>query len=777
MKPVSSFFRRARPQRLSRSHRPYLETLETRDLLSGCTVDRLTDNNPAGGGKGGNGMGDLRWCVVESLFRADTIDFSTVGTINLAAALPALTRSVSIDGPGADLLTVRRGSGGNYRIFTVASGVTATISGLTITGGNTSDPPDAGGGGIRNSGTLTINNTVISGNTAIPGIGGGILNDGMLTINNSAISGGNYASLGGGIANNGTLVVSNSSVSANPAGNGAGVLNNGTATFINSTISGNVAENQAGGIINRNVLTISNSIIAGNRAQGIGGAGHTGGISNEVGATLTITSSTITGNSAIGIGGGIAVNSPSQIAIRNTIIAGNTASAGQDIYGNMGSQGYNLLGNPVDASGWTDTDILHVNAMLGPLQDNGGPTQTMALLLGSPALNAGDPAQLGVPDQRGVVRTGGVNIGAYQASATAFVLTAPAKVTAGVPFDMTVTAVDPFRQLALGYRGTVHFTTSDPQLMNLPDYTFTASDNGVHAFNVTLKTAGSQTVTVTDPSGPSFLTGSATVTVNPAAASVLTVSAFPSPTVAGTAQTFTITAQDAYGNVATGYCGTVRLTSSDPQAVFPTATYTFTAADNGVHTFAAELRTAGTQSITATDTTTGTIVGMQTGIQVAADVAARLAVTAPSSVTAGQAFNLTVSAFDRFNNLAAGYRGTVTFSTTDPDPGIVLPADYTFTADDAGVHTFTDTGLGETTLFRHGHQVITATDTADGSVTGQATVKVKRAHEGQHWSGDINRGLPGGQEQDALAAAHRSKPMDHADVAVLDRAFVDLDAP
>src|SRR5262249_23705086 len=91
----------------------------------------------------------------------------------------------------------------------------------------------------------------------------------------------------------------------------------------------------------------------------------------------------------------------------------------------------------------------------------GDPTQTMALLPGSPALNAGDPDQLGLADQRGVVRSGGVNIGAYQASASAFMLSAPETVTAGVPFDVSVTAVDPFGPPAYGYTGTVTFRTSD----------------------------------------------------------------------------------------------------------------------------------------------------------------------------------------------------------------------------------------------------------------------------------------------------------------------------
>src|SRR5262249_57253734 len=116
--------------------------------------------------------------------------------------------------------------------------------------------------------------------------------------------------------------------------------------------------------------------------------------------------------------------------------------------------------------------------------------------------NAGDAAQLGVADQGGVVRRGGVNIGAYQASASAFVLTAPATVTAGTPFDVTVKAVDMFGQTALGYTGTVTFSTTDPDPgVVLPvDYVFTAADRGTHTFSggLTLFTPGKQTLTVSD---------------------------------------------------------------------------------------------------------------------------------------------------------------------------------------------------------------------------------------------------------------------------------------
>src|SRR6516165_1599440 len=177
-------------------------------------------------------------------------------------------------------------------------------------------------------------------------------------------------------------------------------------------------------------------------------------------------------------GGGGIVNASGptvRLLARNTILAGNMASTAPDLAGNLTSSGYNLIGNTDGGSGFDPTDLLNVDPQLGALQDNGGPTPTMALLSGSPALNAGDPSQLGVADQRGVLRTGGVNIGAYQASATTFVLSAPDTVDPGTPFDLTVAAVDPFGQSAYGYTGTVTFATTDPDPgVVLPaDYTFT----------------------------------------------------------------------------------------------------------------------------------------------------------------------------------------------------------------------------------------------------------------------------------------------------------------
>src|SRR5262249_21153685 len=192
--------------------------------------------------------------------------------------------------------------------------------------------------------------------------------------------------------------------------------------------------------------------------------------------------------------------------------------------GARNSQGHNLIGDGPGGSGFDPTDQVGTSAnpidpVLGPLQGNGGPTQTMALLPGSPALNAGDPALSGTADQRGVLRTGGVNIGAYQASASAFVLTAPATVAAGVPFNLTVKAVDPFGQAAIGYTGPVHSSSSAGQAVLPDDYTFPSAAAGTHPFTsgAPLKTAGSQSVTAADTATGS-ITGSASVSVNPAAA-------------------------------------------------------------------------------------------------------------------------------------------------------------------------------------------------------------------------------------------------------------------
>src|SRR5262249_22212629 len=140
------------------------------------------------------------------------------------------------------------------------------------------------------------------------------------------------------------------------------------------------------------------------------------------------------------------------------------------------------------------------------------------------------------------------------------------------------------------------------------------------------------------------------ILVKAAAASTMTVSGFPSMTTAGVSHPFTVTVKDTYGNIATGYNGTVHFSSNDTKATFP-ANYTFTAADAGVHTFSATLRSAGTRSITAADTLTSALKATEGGITVSAAAARQFLITDPSRINAGSPFSLTVTVGDAYGNV------------------------------------------------------------------------------------------------------------------------------
>jgi streptogramin lyase len=331
---------------------------------------------------------------------------------------------------------------------------------------------------------------------------------------------------------------------------------------------------------------------------------------------------------------------------------------------------------------------------------------------------------LRTPGSRSVSATGsgGIIPGSVTVNVVALVLAVTTSAAnsdiAGTPFTVTVKAQDASGNTLTGYRGTVHFTSSDNQATLPADYTFTADDNGVHIFTgVVLRTAGSRSITATD-----MVTGSATVTVVAAAASQFVVStSAANPDVAGTPFDVTVTARDAYGNTATGYTGTVHFSSADPYGAGLPADYTFQAGDRGVHTFpaGATLFTAGTWDVTATDTVaniTGTA-----NVNVIAAPASQFVVStdAADPDIAGTVFDVTVTATDPYGNTDTNYTGTVTFSSQDPF-GAMLPADYTFQPGDQGVVTFT----GMTALYTAGTWDVTATDTGDPSITGAALVNV-----------------------------------------------------
>jgi Tfp pilus assembly protein PilX len=301
----------------------------------------------------------------------------------------------------------------------------------------------------------------------------------------------------------------------------------------------------------------------------------------------------------------------------------------------------------------------------------------------------------------------------HESDADRLTVTAPSTATAGTSFTLTVTATDDDGNIATGYTGTVRFGSNDAQA-GLPDsYTFTAADAGVHTFTVTLKTAGKEAISVRDTQD--HLLGYAHVAVTPAAASTLTI--YERAATVGVSHYVYVIAKDAYGNTATGYDGTVHFTSSDSQAVLPPDG----ALKHGLGYFRVTMMSPGPQTITVTDTsdssltTTVNVIYKPTPPSVAP---ASISISGPSSATAGTAQSYTVSVLDAHGNVLTNFTGTVHFTSTDGQA--VLPADYTFTGADAGVHTFS------ATLKTAGSKQISVTDTQD-QVVGNASVTVTPA--------------------------------------------------
>jgi hypothetical protein len=214
-----------------------------------------------------------------------------------------------------------------------------------------------------------------------------------------------------------------------------------------------------------------------------------------------------------------------------------------------------------------------------------------------------------------VTGTGAVSVAA--AKATQLKLTAPAVATAGAPFDLTVIAADPFGNSDPNYTGTVHFASTDLKagVVLPPNYTFTGADAGTHTFfgGFTLVTAGARTLSAAPVGSPLLTKGAAKVTVAAGALNRFLVTGLPTTVGVNTTRTFTIIAQDAYGNTITNYAGTVQFAVAGGTAVLPVP-YTFTTLDKGKHAFTVKFTTPGPgQSLTVAD---GSITGTWTGITV-----------------------------------------------------------------------------------------------------------------------------------------------------------------
>jgi hypothetical protein len=398
------------------SPHPDVGTFQTQP--SGSLVVTATSDNGAPAGlldlRGAVDLADIQSKATTITF--DTTVFATPQTITLTAgplALSNTSAATTINGPTAGVTV---SGGGASRVFQVGTGVTATISGLTITGASTT------------------------------GKGGGVYNDG------------------------GTAHLSDCTIIGNSAALGGGVANYGTATLDDCTISGNSAGTSGGGVLNGSTATLDDCTIFGNSAGTSGGGVQNGGT-----ATLT-----------------------------GTIVAGNTSGTGSDVHGANVTGTYNLIGTGGSGglvNGQNGNLVGVANPLLAPLGNYGGPTQTMALLPGSPAIGAGTSISGITTDQRGKpLDAPNPDIGAFQSQG--FTLTAAGGTSqrAGTgdafanPLSVTVTAKNAAEPVA---GGVATFTApSSGASANLSGTTATIGSNGVASVTATANaTGGSYTVT------------------------------------------------------------------------------------------------------------------------------------------------------------------------------------------------------------------------------------------------------------------------------------------
>ena len=405
----------------------------------------------------------------------DSVFFSTPRTISMGGSEILIDKGLTINGPGTNLLTL---DANNLSRHLFLSAGTLDLSGMTFIHGSTngSDPQQGSGGSIfANSGTtLNASNLAITGGSTPENFGGCIYSNATLNLSDSSVANCQATGNGGAIDNNlGTMTLTRTSITGSTAIQGGGILNFATLNIDSSTISGNTATRPpnagsapvGGGIYNLGNLSFANSTLSNNSAQFGGGlynvpgtltngyadihnstiSGNTavntgngatadgGGIyadgtyAGGLTATIDAHSITMSGNTAVNSGGGLFMHQDSGnfavCNVNNVIIAGNSASTGPDISGEVISYSHNLIGNTSGNNFAGNSPSLAGNilnpaggARLKPLGNYGGPTQTVGLMGNSPALNAGDPGFVYPTDQRGFARpVGQPDIGAFEA--------------------------------------------------------------------------------------------------------------------------------------------------------------------------------------------------------------------------------------------------------------------------------------------------------------------------------------------------------------------------
>jgi hypothetical protein len=550
--------------------RPRLEALEDRTVPSGPP---LIVNNPADLAIDLNSSNIIGGATTITLAQGFTFDFTSPnGSTNGTDALPAITADITILGNGD---TIERTGTNAFRLFDVASGGSLDLENVTLTGGLAKGTGAAAkGGAVYSSGTLTLNDVTVKGNTA-QGSKGATIAGQPGGAGSNAAGGGLYIAAGSVTLTNDTLSANKAlggkaGLGAQGGNGGSGdggavYVAGGNVTLENDTLGENIAQGGTGGsglevgtagysgvgsggglYVAAGNVTLLNDTLSRNGAVG-GGVNVPAGpdVPTALGTLSISTPGNPTQNNQVilvnnsitgpfvpptvgsGSGGGLHLVNGSTVSLTNTLIADNvvagaavagSAPSDPDLSGNLASSDHDLIGqgsgsnlsNGVNGN-QVGTPSTPLNPVLSPLQNNGGPTATMALLPGSPAIDAGNSSASNLPrnDQRGYNRIAGaaVDIGAYEAQGFTLSVTGGNNQTAQLtgtyadPLVVTVTALDGVDAVAGG------------------QITFTPPSSGASAVlspnnPVTIAADGTATVNAT----PNSVVGNYTVTVNTAGA-------------------------------------------------------------------------------------------------------------------------------------------------------------------------------------------------------------------------------------------------------------------
>ena len=409
--------------------------------ITGCL---FSDNRTINGGGGGLYTNGGAWSIGNSAFSTNSgLAFTLNDTVTLTDSTFTNDSPVRVGNCSATITNCTFSGNTKQGALWLGNGAGSyaqTVSNCTFTNNSATG---SGGGAITigpwNYGTdyVTISNSIFTGNT-----GGGVFGGGTITGCTFAANTGN-----GALHLTNRATITDCSFSGNSRSNAAGAiylaednpnLQNCSVTINRSTFSHNQTNGKGGAICNYAQLTLNNCTFTGNTAGTDGGALYTEVLARIGGDPpayhydpylAALNNCTLSGNAAGGSGGGIFARSEARP--RNTIIASNSATAaGPDVSGSFNSQGNNLIGKNDGSTGFAHgvlgdlagTAAGPIDPRLGPLQDNGGPTQTMALLAGSPAIDAGNNAGVPPTDQRGFARVldgnrdgiAGVDIGAFE---------------------------------------------------------------------------------------------------------------------------------------------------------------------------------------------------------------------------------------------------------------------------------------------------------------------------------------------------------------------------